>query len=105
MSSNYPPGVTGHEPEIAGSDIQTISGVCTADARDLVPLHLAKTVAVGMAKQGGMALGDALYALLDASEYSPKPCSFEGFVEGVPTKLGWIWTCPHCGTMNKTEEE
>lgn len=121
MSSNYPPGVTGREYEIAGGDFYTVERTCEneeatllvadADIKEAildVLIDLARIEErLNLADQGDLLMRVQLVSrkvqrLENRLTEHELPCPFEGKVElEVYRTQGW-WDCPTCGTH--TEE-
>jgi hypothetical protein len=110
--SNYPPGVTGNEPQIAGYPEGARVMTCSKyfDGAKIAPVHLGdELLAIQLLIQEGKT--DAAVAAvtrltrdaLDMPEAEETECGFEGeadcmFGEG----MIW-WTCPRCDQENETE--
>jgi len=82
--SNYPPGVTGNEPQIVG--------VAESDG----------FYSVGECRS----IGDAVVTRISPTRVSAVVCGFEGdddvpglFV-GTRLEVRFYWTCPVCGSQN-----
>lgn len=74
--SNYPPGVTGNEWQIAGADERVISVACES--------------------------GFNLTANGDPQE--DQDCGFSGEVDAYSTDgETWVWDCPRCKTADQEE--
>jgi hypothetical protein len=112
--SNYPPGVTGHEPAIAGYPERTETVEChRSDAAalyrheviDLIDGHLQRG-RERMARGRFEANIDHLQQLRDALDDlsdAEAECEWEGEVEGWVDGYDFEWTCPQCGSEH-TEE-
>ncbi|MGE0403122.1 MAG: hypothetical protein AB7T06_40825, partial [Kofleriaceae bacterium] len=82
--SNYPPGVTGFEPQIAGAEIER------ADTRT-VP--------------GCRMLGEVVIVATGSHAQTGVECDFEGGdvegeLNGDRFTATFYWDCPKCGTEN-----
>lgn len=88
--SNYPPGVTGNEPQIAGYPERGENVECKNTG--VVHFRHEMQETVGDVDE---VLGKVFSVEID--------CEWEGKVEGDVVGYDFIWTCPRCG--NVTEEE
>ena len=126
MSSNYPPGVTGREPAIAGAVDIEFQGLCQADAIDVLPWQQVLTgltalraglehplqrrsqirgavVTETRQEQIQRALGTviAMQAVLEETVRTANTdCGYDGPVEGQVRHGEIAWTCPRCGSEN-----
>jgi hypothetical protein len=80
MSSNYPPGVTGHEYQIAGPD----SDSTFYDAREI---HCENE------------------ECSDYDNYREETVLVGQWIYGDMANEEWEWTCPICKTVGKFENE
>ncbi len=105
--SNYPPGVTGREPEIAGYPERTEKVECRStttafyrrevlDVLAEVRRTCANTDQIGVVAH----FREKLEGLTETPELD---CEWEGEVEGWPNGDDFEWTCPRCG--NEQVEE
>lgn len=105
MSSNYPPGVTGNEPEIAGYPEREAERECGATAafvprEQLIALRsLDRTVSTAIRQQ-------VRRVLAWADEYEQEhDCAYSGPVTLFDAGLGVAtWTCPACGAEHEEEQ-
>ena len=106
--SNYPPGVTGNEPEIAGYPSMTLDKQCEEDvpyiATWVVTEHLDGIAAV-IARSD-----DTIPAIIEQLghlwEHLNKDavdvtCGFDGDVDAEMAYGVAYWTCPRCGTEHE----
>ena len=103
MTSNYPEGVTGFEPQIAGAEETTLPGKCNAEAHDVAPAYMVRSILIDLHELQDLAA--ALEAVQTISEYSEEPCGFEGDVEARRIPGAWLWVCPKCGTAQMIEDK
>lgn len=121
--SNYPPGVSGFEPEIAGYDEVSLSVECRASAtlriygedaraRMREAVRTAETVqrllesgadTDRVARQVEVLLGTLKRVPVDTVDYDPDECPFEGDVEGFVVGDRTQWTCPFCEALHEDE--
>lgn len=106
MSNNYPDGVTGNEPEIAGYPEGSMAVTCASSA-DLVTLHAVKELVEDLTRRyhsnPTLALADIADGL-DNLLVIAGDCEWEGNVEGYYADgVVFIWTCPNCGAENELE--
>lgn len=105
MSSNYPPGVTGNEPEIAGRPMRTMNVDCEQESLDMVPAHWAREVVKDLAsphptRRDWEELADLL---ADSGWTVETECGFGGDVEVEVEGNTAYWECPRCGQDNEYE--
>lgn len=112
--SNYPPGVTGHEPAIAGHGERTEEVECLQQDSTVLyrygvlevvdgALHKAREQVRRNERVGPGDLLGYLRAMRQALDELPEteaPCEWEGEVEGWPVDDDFEWTCPQCGRDN-----
>jgi hypothetical protein len=114
MTSNYPPGVTGREWQIAGPDREeTMTLDCGVDEATLLilpkewyeQLSLEMTWTVQEFADRVKARGQVRSLLESLVEIEDVACPFEGEVE--VSFYGGIgsWTCPLCGTDHEVNDE
>ena len=113
--SNYPPGVTGRELEIAGPSWEGhVDRACdepdvqirmvTAEVASLIE----KWLNVRGADSEPMAKERMLRALMQAQdpwEITMENCPFESEVEAWAHRGMLHWTCPLCGTEHEEDDE
>jgi hypothetical protein len=123
MGSNYPPGVTGREYQIAGPDYErTVKRACRASdveitlPNDDVPglAHLALGILDGkiLIRRGADPVARAktrLQEIISAYENGSKidvaECPFDGEVDVQGFQGVETWTCPLCGTDHEDDIE
>lgn len=123
MFSNYPDGVTGNEPAIAGLQEMVMTVTCEQEECKVVPAEAVTVKAQSINKMAGRMLagttGEA-YGLIaplaaateqlieligeleDNGEFS---CPFTGEVDVQVDKTQAYWNCPVCGIDNATDLE
>lgn len=123
MSSNYPAGVTGNEPEIAGERTIMKFVTCGEEEPQVVPswavkeelLALQLEVAQILSSKTSEALAkvddlrqsitnklDRMYELEDVGSYD---CPFAGSLEvTVVSREQGTWDCPDCGSVHDNED-
>ena len=95
--SNYPPGVTGNEPQIAGYDERD-------EIREVVECQFIGDMVVGQLRAWGRA------GTRKQRRVSAVVCTFNGGdVDGLlvgdlrnADEATFFWECPSCGTENET---
>ena len=107
MTSNYPPNVSGREPEIAGPDAEYVGERVCGAVDVLIPAYAADDVPIMILKaQRGMLLP---LVLKMATKYKIEAaaCPFEGKVDIARYHDTEEWTCPVCGELHRylIEEE
>lgn len=116
MSGNYPPGVTGNEPQIRGPLSEfTVHRYCDQDSVAYVPAFVVAEVleqfsgALAQSQSGGLTeiaqerfLAGARDRLeLHVAEFA---CDWEGDVDVQLWDGGIInWTCPRCGSEHEDD--
>ena len=104
MLSNYPPGVTGLEPQIAGPIRSVVlEQTCDADPVITVPAELAQEIldAVVEANAGKKVNTDGLAILLRQAYNKAGACSWHGEVDvDIYSDGVYVWTCPACQTIH-----
>lgn len=103
--SNYPPGVTGNELEIAGPDYeQDEERYCGAEVQ-VVPAALAKDIveSVLRAQEGLRVNADVLSILIRQAEIAGE-CGYEGEVTVYRYQRRQWWVCPACRTSHEEDE-
>lgn len=111
--SNYPPGVTGNEPQIAGYPEGSRAVICAADDPYVVHLERAGDDIYSLVKDvlstdQGLTASD-IRRKIDAlaatwrREGAVAPCTWEGVVDGVYSQGAFLWTCPNCGTEQEED--
>lgn len=124
--SNYPPGVTGHEPQIAGYNSHDVSVECLSEDVSGVPtalvMSLLADIAQALTAPGGLYLDRPDHLVRDdvararqrienardalkAADGEHVECGFEGDVEAVIEYGTLYWTCPWCGTAHEDNIE
>jgi hypothetical protein len=113
---DYPPGITGREPEIAGYQEGTENVSCDNDSALWYPAHVVNEMLADYMTFAAKAIGNPLgidvqgkhlkerwTALLD--EHSGEfACDFEGEVDCAYTNEGLrLWTCPRCGVEHEDD--
>jgi hypothetical protein len=98
--SNYPPGVTGNEPEIAGYVERTMTVRCEEDTMALVPLRM-----IGdKQEQTWWHQIIAIQRHIDDQGLA-RPCDFIGQVDVQHDRFTYWWECPQCGFQHEGEVE
>ena len=117
--SNYPAGVTGHEPAISGYDTRDVSVECFREDVSGVPTALVMTLLNQIeqtltAPYGYTAeerVARALHAVqrataqVEAAKGEHVECGFEGDVEASVEHGTLYWTCPWCDTEHEDNVE
>ena len=106
MVTNYPPGVSGNEPEIAGYPTSERSRECQADAPTLTRYSVLEVVHnVDLVDLSDPSRArDRLQAAIDALPTDEDGvCAFEGLVEVEHDGNVEFWTCPNCGEGHESE--
>lgn len=110
--TNYPPGVTGNEPQIAGyPDPGTDVRECQADAATMTRYSVLEAIrdAWRVPKQGELTAAEALdrlQAAIDALDTDEDGvCAFEGPVEITYAHGVESWECPNCGHEHEDEAD
>ena len=112
--SNYPPGVTGNEFEIAGPQWEdTVERVC--EAQDVSVRVIERDVADAIkhwqqsrkTDDEARAQQSMLWMLRDAlvDDFDAEQCQFEGKVDAWGYGGVTHWTCPKCGTEHEEEPD
>lgn len=115
MSSNYPPGVTGRERQIAGDIERVMNRLCVNDTYDVVQAHrLLDFLPLEDAHPGGdpAMFIEEIRAWIIENQYEEaegEECGFDGDVDCVIDPVGYgvvtiSWTCPWCGSEHEDEE-
>lgn len=127
MSSNYPPGVTGHEIEIAGAywedSVERVCGMRDADIT-VINNRLAVAVADLQKARGDVhdrvegaefayerarhrVLSEAVLYNQDVCTISVAECPFEGDVWVTQNYRGGVlsWECPLCKTVHEEDPD
>lgn len=123
MGSNYPPGVTGSEYEIAGPDYEDVEQkVCGAEGVKLITISeagRAAAVLVGIelrrlaanleltpeSIRSEILRVQLAAAGIDAEEAEVERCPFEGGVDVQGYRGQKWWTCPVCRTEHEEEAD
>lgn len=87
--SNYPPGVTGNEWQIAGGKELTVTRECKGTEARVYPACLVDQLAQGYWVD--------LTGTAVVTEYD---CTFSGQVDAEVYDYELCWTCPTCGYEN-----
>jgi hypothetical protein len=108
--SNYPPGVTGSEYEIAGPDYESEElRTCTVEDVAVIQTHVMQNQvrAILLDVRMGNSPHVAIKATMDllAAATASADCGFSGevLVQGYGAQR-W-WTCPMCGHQHDEEPE
>lgn len=105
MSSNYPPGVTGNEPEIAGYPTSASIRECQAEAATLTRYSVLDVVRSVDLSDPSRAR-DLLKAAIDALPTDEDGvCMYEGPVEVEHVGDIDFWECPNCGAEHEDEAD
>lgn len=114
--SNYPPGVTGNEPQIAGLGERVAEKECleylptvsllAEDTKTWIK-HLAELLERGASDQ---AIKSAAKYLVRSAEqfkfdYPIEECPYRGPVDIQYDRYMEYWECPVCGTDHEDEDE
>lgn len=93
--SNYPPGVSGNEPEISGWPEAEMELSCTNGAAR----WLSRRLVIEMLEREPSRLADPVedWEALEAE------CDFEGPVDAQIVEGVACWDCPKCGSENETD--
>jgi hypothetical protein len=113
--SNYPPGVTGNEPQIAGYPEQDMEVECGNSLGRFLGVHQVRTLLVEMQDQfrsmGVSNAGSPVAAMhevldaLDDQEETVAACQWSGTVTAqIADGEAW-WDCPMCGAEQSEEIE
>lgn len=105
--TNYPPGVTGNEPEIAGYPERTEKVECRSTTtayyrREVLDLiedvrrTCATTDQIGVVAQ----MREGLDRLTDTDEID---CDWSGEIEGWVDGYDFVWDCPRCGDEQRED--
>src|SRR6059036_3894740 len=119
MSGNYPDGVTGSEPAIAGYPEGTYSITCKGympDTSKVAPrdileqiLTVANLIGSGAPDRASFRLGQLHAELLQMPNAVDVECNFEGKVDawfsGGRDAYTAHWECPRCGTEGEEDRE
>lgn len=111
MSSNYPPGVTGNEPEIAGRPVRTMNVDCEED--DVTFISAQEVLEALMKARDEMthrgagltprSAVDFVEELIDQIDVVERECYWSGEVEVEVEGDTAYWDCPRCGQSNEYE--
>lgn len=106
MFSNYPPGVTGHEPVFEDSTVEVYVECQSADM-EVVPSYKVKEILLEIRPKASALTAPGIRALLDEAieevfkleDMGSWDCTFKGRVDAqvVGTDEA-TWDCPVCGT-------
>lgn len=102
--SNYPPGVTGHEPQIAGPRREV------EESREVGPCERFEGVNVVQVTRQGWEYAEGTFTGTSKRHIvrraKGRSCTFEGGeVEGVTEDALFIWECPSCKFENVVDVE
>lgn len=90
--SNYPPGVTGNEREIAGPDTLTVTRECKGTEARVYPAYYVDQLITD--EEIGT------YVLEKTAVTTEYECPFTGQVDAEVYNYELFWTCPTCGYEN-----
>lgn len=116
--SNYPPGVTGNEPAIAGHPegnyrVSECKGYMPESSR-AVPEHIISEIltlqeAIGRNEPVQPRLERLRLEMLAMPQAVDVECNYEGDVDayfsGGPSAYTVYWTCPRCGSEQEEDRE
>lgn len=111
--SNYPPGVTGNEWQIAGPEEREVSLACSSEGFTALTItgYGKDQIAQAIEDLSGepnptLALSRLHSALSDIADVDiDGPCPFEGDVTVYQTDGPPTWECPLCRTLHEIEED
>ena len=110
MGWNYPPGVTGYEPEIAGYEEVELIVDCDNEKMEVINRVDALTLVRAFAYKAVTLTEDIerlhtyyMYKAVTLTEDIERlhtyyiPCEYSGYVTGYIVGDGVEWDCPRCG--------
>lgn len=92
MGWNYPPGVTGYEPEIAGYEEVELVVDCDNEKMEVINRVDALTLVRAFAYKAVTLTED-----IERLHTYYIPCEYSGYVTGYIVGDGVEWDCPRCG--------
>lgn len=98
MGWNYPPGVTGYEPEIAGYEEVNLIVDCDNEALETVSRDDVLSMVWDFEDIGAIPAEQ-----IERLHTYYVPCEYSGYVTGYIVGAGVEWDCPRCGKTH-TEE-
>lgn len=127
--SNYPPGVTGNEPQIAGGTDVVVEVTCGAEPFDVYPAAAVDDLLRSLADvlngrrtvrtevrgrwreeteteqvlRAKNRLAVALIGVAAMKFEQPEPCRFVGQVDAEVFEGTLCWECPSCGTKHEDD--
>ena len=97
--SNYPDGVTGNEPQIAGYLEVSEDVECEEEVLFLTPYQVEEI----LSEHGEWAVAEAVGFL--PGQVKQEVCGYAGFVDGHVVNGLFVWVCPRCGSEHETEPD
>lgn len=95
--SNYPDGVTGNEPQIAGYLEISEDVECEEEVLFLTPYQVGEI----LSEHGEWAVAEAVGYL--SEQVKQEECGYFGTVDGHVVNGLFVWVCPRCGYEQQTE--
>lgn len=120
--SNYPPGVTGNEYEIAGGEESEVYWECESMTSGItISMHMLEEMAddgltihnrlkehnytsyQALIDQKLKSLRDKIHGYIHSDDVIDGDCGFAGYVLMESYKNKTWWSCPNCGTEHEIE--